>query len=75
MAPKHTKPKVARTRKMRYFSRGRKDAAFLGPIKAVRRPLDAGGIFMQQHYLSPAYSLFAKVEISPLMREEIHMKT
>ena len=45
MAPKQTKQNVAKTRKMRYFSLGRNEAALLGPIMEDNKPpLEVGGI-------------------------------
>ena len=47
IAPKHTKQNVARTRKIKYFSLGLKEAALLGPIKLDMRPMpprELGGI-------------------------------
>ena len=51
IAPKQTKQKVARTRKIKYFSLGLNEAALLGPIRDVRKfcaliPLELGGIFL-----------------------------
>ena len=47
IAPKHTKQNVARTRKIKYFSLGLKEAALLGPNKLDMRPMpprELGGI-------------------------------
>ena len=47
IAPKHTKQNVARTRKIKYFSLGLKEAALLGPIRLDMRPMpprELGGI-------------------------------
>ena len=59
MAPKHTNPKVANTKKMRYFSFGRNEAALLGPIMAdISPPLEAGGISFQEFSLAEFPQLY-----------------
>ena len=49
IAPKHTKQNVARTRKIKYFSFGLKEAALLGPNRLDMRPMpprELGGIIL-----------------------------